>query len=46
LRALQSVNPAIRDEEINFLEDQQRHALAHIERASMEPQAIRVVIAT
>jgi len=46
LRALQTVNPSIRSEEIEFLASQQRHALAYIEQASMEPQAIRVVIAT
>lgn len=46
LRALQEVNPAIRDEEIEFLEQQMRDSVAAIDHASLELQALRVVIST
>ncbi|NKB99344.1 MAG: RNA polymerase-associated protein RapA [Pseudomonadales bacterium] len=46
LRQLQSINPSIRSEEIDFFVTQRKEVLAHIEQASLEPQAARVVIAT
>ncbi|MEQ9450682.1 MAG: RNA polymerase-associated protein RapA [Pseudomonadales bacterium] len=46
LRQLQKVNPAIRDEEIQYFVEQQEAALAHIANASLEPQAARVIITT
>ncbi|MAM00377.1 RNA polymerase-associated protein RapA [Hydrocarboniclastica marina] len=46
LRALQQVNPAIRDEEIQFLEAQIKDSAEAIANASLELQALRVVIST
>ena len=44
LRHLQAVNPAVRDDEIEFFVDQRRHVQELIELAALEPQAMRVVI--
>lgn len=46
LRQLQSINPSIRAEEIDFFVRQRKEVLAHIDQALLEPQAARVVIAT
>lgn len=46
LRDLARINPSIRDVELAFLEQQQQHALEYVAQAALEPQAIRVVIAT
>ncbi|MCL4154221.1 UNVERIFIED_CONTAM: hypothetical protein GTU68_019372 [Idotea baltica] len=44
LKALQAVNPAIRDEEIQYFTDQISTAEEYLQRASLEVQAIRVLI--
>ena len=44
LKALREVNPAIREEEIQHLQQQIAVCAAYIEKASLELQAIRVVI--
>ena len=44
LKALQAVNPAIRDEEIEYFTDQIKQAEEHLQRATLEIQAIRVLI--
>ena len=46
LRALQKVNPAIRDEEIAYFTDQITQAEEHLSRATLEIQAVRVLITT
>ena len=46
LRDLARVNPSIRDAELEFLAHQREHALKFIRQAALEPQAIRVIIAT
>ncbi len=46
LEALQQVNPSIRDEEIEFFRNQIRDSAAAIARATMQLQALRVVIST
>ena len=46
LKALQKVNPAIRDEEIAHFTDQISVAEEHLGRATLELQAIRVLITT
>ena len=46
LRQLKQVNPSIREEETMFFEDQQQQVMKFIGQASLEPQAVRVVIAT
>ncbi len=46
LRDLARINPSIREVELAFLEQQQQHAVEYIQQAALEPQAIRVVIAT
>jgi len=46
LQDLARINPSIRDVELAFLEQQQQHAVEYIQQATLEPQAIRVVIAT
>jgi len=43
---LKQVNPSIREEETMFFEDQQQQVMKFIGQASLEPQAVRVVIAT
>jgi ATP-dependent helicase HepA len=44
LVALRKVNPSIRDDEITFIEDKIAICHEHIDRASMQLQAVRVVI--
>ncbi|PID46856.1 MAG: RNA polymerase-associated protein RapA [Proteobacteria bacterium] len=44
LKALQAVNPAIRDEEIDYFVNQMDVASEHLQRATLELQAIRVLI--
>ncbi|PWQ99812.1 RNA polymerase-associated protein RapA [Leucothrix pacifica] len=44
LKVLQAVNPAIRDEEIEYFTDQIALAEEHLQRATLEIQAIRVLI--
>ena len=44
LQALQQVNPAIRDEEIQYFTDQISLADEYLQRATLEIQAIRVLI--
>ena len=44
LKALQAVNPSIRDEEIEYFTDQIKLAEEHLQRATLEVQAIRVLI--
>lgn len=46
LEALQRINPAIRDEEIEYFRTQIRESAAAIARATMQLQALRVVIST
>jgi len=46
LRALQAVNPAIRPAEIAFIEEQLAAGLVAIERASLQPQALRLIVTT
>ena len=46
LRDLAQINPSIREVELEFLEQQQQLALEYIRQAALEPQAIRVIIAT
>jgi len=46
LEALQRINPSIRDEEIEFFRNQIRESSAAIARASMQLQALRIVIST
>ena len=46
LRNLKKVNPSIRPEEIEFFMTQRDEALSHINTASLEPQAARVIITT
>lgn len=46
LRALKAVNPTIREEEIEFLEQQIRDSAEAIGHASLQLQALRVVIST
>lgn len=46
LRHLRTVNPSIRDDEIEYFVTQRHEALAHIKTASLEPQAARVIITT
>ncbi len=46
LRALQAVNPAIRDDEIEFCERQLRDGLAALSDAQLQLEALRLVINT
>ncbi len=46
LTALQKVNPAIRDEEVAYFSDQVAVAEEHLGRATLELQAVRVLITT
>ncbi|MEM9620635.1 MAG: hypothetical protein AAF993_03240, partial [Pseudomonadota bacterium] len=46
LMQLQRVNPAIRDEEVEFFAAQAERVRAHIDNATLDLQAARVVIAT
>lgn len=46
LQALQKINPAIRDEEISFIEEQKNQGVYHIQHATLRLQAIRVIINT
>lgn len=46
LQQLQKVNPAIREEEIDFFSTQKTQVLKHIAQASLEPQAARIIITT
>src|SRR5690606_33029636 len=44
LRALQQVNPAIRDEEIDFFERQLEAGEAALQKAALQLQALRLVV--
>ncbi len=46
LRALQAINPAIRDDEIEFCERQLRDSLTALEGAQLQLEALRLVINT
>lgn len=46
LRQLQTINPSVRSEEIDFFKTQHEEVLKHIDQARLTAQAIRVVIAT
>jgi ATP-dependent helicase HepA len=46
LTALQKVNPAIRDEEINFLQQQIDNSIKEIELAQVSLDAIRLIVVT
>lgn len=46
LKALQAVNPAVRPEEIAFLETQTRALTEHLEQSTCELAAIRIILAT
>ena len=46
LKSLQKKNPLIREEEIEFLVQQQHDCLQYIEKTGLEVQALRVVINT
>ena len=46
LQQLQKINPSVREEEIAFFIEQQAQVLKYIAQATLEPQAVRVVIAT
>jgi len=46
LEALRKINPAIRAEEINFFRDQLTNGLAAIEQATLQLQALRLVVNT
>jgi ATP-dependent helicase HepA len=46
LTALQQVNPAIRDEEIKFLQQQIDNSIKEIELAQVSLDAIRLIVVT
>ena len=46
LRALREVNPSIRNEELSFLEHRIEECAAHISHASLQMQALRLIITT
>ena len=46
LEALQKINPAIRDEEITFFRDQLAQGKAAINQASLQLQALRLIVNT
>lgn len=46
LKALQAVNPAVRPEEVAFLEAQTRALTEHLEQTTCELAAIRIIVAT
>lgn len=45
MRALQAINPSIREEEIEFLELQLEHSVAEIDSAQVQLDAIRLLVA-
>lgn len=46
LQALQQVNPSIRDEELDFLRHRIDECTIHIQHATLQLQALRLVITT
>ncbi|MCB1845827.1 MAG: RNA polymerase-associated protein RapA, partial [Halieaceae bacterium] len=46
LRALRRVNPSIREEEISFLQHRIDECAVHIQHASLQLQALRLIITT
>ena len=45
MKALQAINPSIRDEEIEFLQHQLDHCVAEIDAAQVQLDAIRLIVA-